>query len=873
MKGIRAFAFLLLAAVVCLAGCNQDKITEQGILVIELDSDISRGIESISMETASYNVTVKNSSEAVVFSSAGKTQTSYSISVLAGTYSVYVEALNADGDVIGSGSETCEVEAGRTNSVSITVREPYGQGTFSISITTAISPQIALYFYNADDSLYRRETPPYINGKYESSFYIHTGFYYFTVVREDTGKILHRDTVRIVKDKTASYSASFQFKADGTIVIVNEITSTPTISISLSSATLQAGDTLSASAAISGIAGDYTCYWTVDGEAVTEEGPYADLEYVIPASEEDDHEVALFVKSGAIVWSSSESFVIGGEYFRIGFIDPDFDPDTTEWYLVKKDGDSFEIRMNDDDSASIYYPTVLDTYYRSKYGSFPNSGNPFHHYSSDQLGMDTAEFISALVSKSVTLPYPDYEPQVSHPYVITDESNIPADLTITSIQSLYNGYKGYFRDYETDSVYEFPETNQTYIGIQEFASGSHSYCLLVPEEVIRYYDEKYSETLSYYEKFALYFDEMYGIDVLDNSGNICFTRDQIMTVLSEYRSPNSVKIRIIVQPIGQDFAESLEGTRGYVDIGSELFGWGPLNNTEGWDYIYYEDFEDGDVLTISPWQGYQDDEDVIHRCDVPTCKIVSLRQQITIRSDKVNTIYLQVKSLEGSDEFSLDYDTDFYVTDYPYTIPQGEAGEKYVIDVAEANGVSYDCYGSNLPVYTTTGLHRNNFIPIPAQTSNHFVMYIGEITDEMRFRISVYDESNGVNGYGTFRIRPATSEELAYITETEVTGRPFEIILDLEEYASYIRRFVLSGAEEITSVALFYSTDGENYSEYDNDTVGFHIGFRSGDIDGTSTGYNCTCDGDSVLTSSYSIEVVEIDGSSMINGKLKIVLN
>ena len=85
MKGIRAFAFLLLAAVVCLAGCNQDKITEQGILVIELDSDISRGIESISMETASYNVTVKDSSEAVVFSSAGKTQTSYSISVLAGT--------------------------------------------------------------------------------------------------------------------------------------------------------------------------------------------------------------------------------------------------------------------------------------------------------------------------------------------------------------------------------------------------------------------------------------------------------------------------------------------------------------------------------------------------------------------------------------------------------------------------------------------------------------------------------------------------------------------------------------------------------------------------------------------------------------------
>lgn len=221
---------------------------------------------------------------------------------------------------------------------------------------------------------------------------------------------------------------------------------------------------------------------------------------------------------------------------------------------------------------------------------------------------------------------------------------------------------------------------------------------------------------------------------------------------------------------------------------------------------------------------------------------------------------------------SVAFNVDSAVVWKPYVVPRGEEGVEYVLDVTQASGVSYDSYGSTLPFYTSTGLHRNNFIPIPAQENNHFVMYIGEITDEMAFAISVYTDDNSRTDLGSFRIRPATSEELAYITETEITGLQKEIIIDLEEGLSYIRRFVLPGDSEIKNIDLSYSYDGETYFEYSVGVVGFHIGYRSGDRNGTNTGYGCTCSGNSSLTSSYPIEVVEIDGNSKINGKLRIVL-
>ncbi len=313
MKGIRAFAVLLLAVVVCLTGCNQDNIIEQGTLVIEVDSGMSRGIEAISMETASYNVTVKDASENTVFSSSGKAQTSYTVSVPAGTYTVYVEALNSDGDVIGTGSSVAAVAAGQVNSCSVTVSEAAGNGTFGISITANEGYPLSYSIKNASGTEVKGGSLAYGEGTYYASESLANGFYTFTITRTDTNKVLKYDSVRIISGKATSYSATFRFLSDGSIVIVNEITATPSISISLSATTLQAGDTLTASATISGISNE-ACYWVLDGVALSEAKAYEDLEYEITDSDEGEHEIALFVSDGTIVWSESKAFQVVSSY-------------------------------------------------------------------------------------------------------------------------------------------------------------------------------------------------------------------------------------------------------------------------------------------------------------------------------------------------------------------------------------------------------------------------------------------------------------------------------------------------------------------------------------------------------------------------------
>ena len=314
MRGIRAFAFLFIAVVFCLVGCSQDTPVKTGTLEININADVSRGIQAISMETESYNVTVKDSSENVVFSSTGKAQTSYSIKVVAGTYTVNVEALNSDGDVIGTGSANATVAAGQVNSFSITVSEVVGNGTFSISITANEGYPLSYSIKNALGTEIKSGSLAYEDGAYSASESLANGFYTFIITRTDSSKVLKYDSVRIISGKTASYSASFQFLTDGTIVIVNEITTTPTIIISLSATTLQAGDTLTATATISGIT-DEACYWVLDGVALSDAKPYEDLEYVIAESDEGEHEIALFATDNTKVWSESKTFIVGARSY------------------------------------------------------------------------------------------------------------------------------------------------------------------------------------------------------------------------------------------------------------------------------------------------------------------------------------------------------------------------------------------------------------------------------------------------------------------------------------------------------------------------------------------------------------------------------
>jgi raffinose/stachyose/melibiose transport system substrate-binding protein len=309
MKRI-VFVLSILAAIICLVGCSQDTSAQFGTLEINIKADVSKGIQAMSMETVSYNVTVKDSSESVVFLSSGKAQTSYTVSLSVGTFTVYVEALNSEGDVIGTGSSVVSVAAGQVSSCSITVSELTGTGTFDISITANEGYPLAYSIKSADGTEVKSGSLAYDNGTYHASESLANGFYTFTIIRTDTNKVLKTDSLRIIKDKSVSYSATFQFMTDGSIVIINEITSTPTISISLSSTTPRPGDILTATASLSGITAGYTCFWAVDGVPLSEAGEYENLEYEISDSAEGEHEVSLFVIEDPIIWSESKSFSV-----------------------------------------------------------------------------------------------------------------------------------------------------------------------------------------------------------------------------------------------------------------------------------------------------------------------------------------------------------------------------------------------------------------------------------------------------------------------------------------------------------------------------------------------------------------------------------
>ena len=307
MKRTLIFILVAILALLCLASCSEYVADKLGTLEINIGTSISRGMQAMSMEVSSYNVVVTNSDGEEVMSSYRSTRTSYSVSVPAGTYTASVEALNSTGDVIGTGSGSAPVVAGQTNSFNIIVTEAAGNGTFRMAITAEAGHEFAYSINTADGTTVKSGNLVYYEGVYSVTETLANGFYTFSIT-SDSGKVVKYDAIRIIADKALSYSAEFLFLYDGTITIINEIIQNPAIAITLSSRFPKVGDTLTASATISGVASEYTCYWVLDGVPTSAASEYADLEYEIQDSDEGEHELSLFVVSGNIIWSESIVF-------------------------------------------------------------------------------------------------------------------------------------------------------------------------------------------------------------------------------------------------------------------------------------------------------------------------------------------------------------------------------------------------------------------------------------------------------------------------------------------------------------------------------------------------------------------------------------
>ena len=317
MKRTLGILFAVVAVLVfALASCSNDVAPlGEGTLVINIGGGQERGVQpAISMNTASFALTVTDSlDDNVIDTVLGANTQSVDYKLPAGSYVVKLDAKNSSGDVIGTGSERVTVVPGGTNTITITVREVSGNGTFAISITANDGYGLALKVYNLLDEEKYSGNLVYSEGKYTTDGVVAlaNGFYRFEIKRTDTNAVVKSDSLRIVKDMTSGYSARFTFTTDGGITIVNEVLSIPVISISLNKEVLTAEETLVAQAQISGI-DDYEVLWYVDGVAQGSDfGTYADLELPLTGKEAGTHEVALYVKNSSVIWAESKSFSIG----------------------------------------------------------------------------------------------------------------------------------------------------------------------------------------------------------------------------------------------------------------------------------------------------------------------------------------------------------------------------------------------------------------------------------------------------------------------------------------------------------------------------------------------------------------------------------
>lgn len=308
MKRSYVYVLLIVAALLCFVGCNDNSVVRYGTLEINIESDVSKGIQAVSMDTASYNVTVKSSTGNILFSSSKSTKTSYTISVPAGTCTIEIEALNKAGDVIGIGSTSGEITPDVVNRFNITVGEPDdGTGVFSISVKGEYGHTLEYRIVSADSEFEKTGNCIYMNGAYSAEITLPKGYYTFQIIWKEMDLPVKTDTLRVIWGKTAVYDAQFLFLIDGSVSITNEVKGTPSISLS-GKRLLTVDDSLSVISQISGIT-NYTCKWAID-EVILEDSNSESLSYALTDFREGEHTATLFVSAGNVVWSETMKFEV-----------------------------------------------------------------------------------------------------------------------------------------------------------------------------------------------------------------------------------------------------------------------------------------------------------------------------------------------------------------------------------------------------------------------------------------------------------------------------------------------------------------------------------------------------------------------------------
>ncbi len=264
------------------AGCSADLVgntpkpaADSGTLVIDISSLAAKTLlPPIDMQPAGYRIRGSGPDGSSFLLDTTQTQAQKTDLAL-GSWTVTVEAMNANGELIGRGQGVIELTAGAVRTVSIRVTPIEGSGTLQLtarwtlssvtspSVTARLVPPggtaIPLAFTLASGSATCTKTA------------IPTGYYSLEVqlLSGTTAIMGATDTVRIVADQTTSGTFNFTQQPGGSIQVTVSPDMADPIPVTLSGAQAEiaAGGSMTVTASVPASAGTVTYAWYVNGQA------------------------------------------------------------------------------------------------------------------------------------------------------------------------------------------------------------------------------------------------------------------------------------------------------------------------------------------------------------------------------------------------------------------------------------------------------------------------------------------------------------------------------------------------------------------------------------------------------------------------------
>ena len=275
---IRIPVFFVLAATL-LAACQSPAslgTPRKASLTIQIGNNINSRtlLPNIDMNPASYTVTGSGPNNATfTATTTGGTVTENNLAF--GSWTVVVNATNAAGNLIGTGSASTQVNTASTSTVSVTVTPVSGVGTLNLAASwptgSVQTPSVAATLTPALGSA--QNLPFSISGSsasYSSSS-VGNGYYTLALTVQDTGVVAAGavDVVRIVTGATTSGTYAFsQVNAPGGTIQVNvaaNMQNPLTVAIAGASATQAVGTSQTLTASVGNYTGNVVYVWYVNG--------------------------------------------------------------------------------------------------------------------------------------------------------------------------------------------------------------------------------------------------------------------------------------------------------------------------------------------------------------------------------------------------------------------------------------------------------------------------------------------------------------------------------------------------------------------------------------------------------------------------------